>query len=210
MLDLTRHPRPPPAPPAGADDPARRLPARRALAPDRLGARAAALGRVRGPLSYYVALRSRHGRCRRLRGRASWRLPAPRTARAWPPPDERAVGWVTFQGKLARERVATWCWWECGVGWGQLPAPPTPATYQALPVPAAPLQIPRSPQRPSPLRFALLLLAPLPPSSPRSRPQLPLHPYQPWHHQDPRVPYLWRIDMIPTSPTIPLVASTQV
>ena len=143
-------------------------------------------------------------------GRASRRLPAPRTARAWPPPDERAVGWVTFQGKLARERVATWCWWECGVGWGQLPAPPTPAPYQALPVPAAPLQIPRSPQRPSPLRFALLLLAPLPPSSPRSRPQLPLHPYQPWHHQDSRVPYLWRIDMIPTSPTIPLAASTQV
>ena len=60
-LDLTRHPRPPPAPPAGADDPARRLPARGALAPDRLGARAAALRRVRGRR---VALRSRHGRRR--------------------------------------------------------------------------------------------------------------------------------------------------
>jgi len=74
-LDLTRHPRPPPAPPAGADDPARRLPARGALAPDRLGARAAALRRVRGPPSYYVALRSRHGRRRRPRGRKG--QPAP-------------------------------------------------------------------------------------------------------------------------------------
>ena len=98
--------------------------------------------------------------------------------------------------------------------WGGMGAAPCATNPGTLPSAASPcrppLQIPRSPQRPSPLRFALLLLAPLPPSSPRSRPQLPLHPYQPWHHQDSRVPYLWRIDMIPTSPTIPLAASTQV
>ena len=200
-LDLTRHPRPPPAPPVGAIDPACPLPVRGALAPDG-PLLSGAFEAVAWPCAAVMddAVTARKGQ------------PAP------PRPSDghrqtsvlTAVGWVTSQGELARRRVATWCWWECGVGWGQLPAPPTPATYQALPVPAAPLQIPRSPQRPSPLRFALLLLAPLPPSSPRSRPQLPLHPYQPWHHQDPRVPYLWRIDMIPTSPTIPLAASTQV